>query len=75
MRRFGDSTRNITHMYISMQDCGSTLGRPPFRAEIVEAGEQIKRATKQVAPSDTCDSGESMTEIMQLERVTVVAGY
>jgi hypothetical protein len=42
--------------------------------EIVEAEEQIKRATEQIASGGTCDSGESMEEIMQLERVLVAAG-
>jgi hypothetical protein len=42
--------------------------------EIVEAGEHIVRATKQIASCGTCDVGESMEDIMQLDKVTVVAG-
>jgi ribonuclease HI len=42
--------------------------------EIVEAEEQIARVTEQIASGGTGDRGESMEDIMQLERVTVAAG-
>jgi hypothetical protein len=42
--------------------------------EIVAAEAQIARVTEQIASCDTSDKGESMEEIMQLERVTVAAG-
>ena len=38
------------------------------------AKERIVRVTEQIASCDTSDKGESMEEIMQLERVTVAAG-
>jgi hypothetical protein len=42
--------------------------------EIVEAEEHITRVIEQIASGGTGDIGESMEEIMQLERVTVAAG-
>ena len=42
--------------------------------EIVAAEAQIARVTEQIASGDNSDRGESMEEIMQLERVTVAAG-
>jgi hypothetical protein len=42
--------------------------------EIVEAEQQTARVTEQIASGDTRDRGESIEEIMQLERVTVAAG-
>ena len=35
---------------------------------------QIARVTERIASGDNSDRGESMEEIMQLERVTVAAG-
>ena len=42
--------------------------------EIVAAEGRIARVTERIALGDNSDRGESMEEIMQLERVTVAAG-